>query len=756
MKNKLTTFLLVVLFAFSTINAQVPISPSPALYAVGVSILPTLSWTNTANRIQFGTDATFASTFLYDGAPNSGTTYVIATPLSNATTYYWRASADAGATWSARWEFVTVNAAKPTLNPIYPGVTSAYIGWYPVPYSSGLTYDLFLSTNDGSTWAIPTGGNNLTKTYFTVTGLDQSIGLHYKVQVIAKKGTLIISYSDPSDVFGPAAPPQPTASYPTNNADDGDIYSNPPTLFWYIEGNEPSLSYEIEIYNHTPGEDTHYNTPLTVGTGAANGTKFDASKTYVKVPQKLVAGKIYDWHVRSKSNGVVSAWSDTKSFKMYTNVAQAADAIVPTPSWPVGNATVYQNPPTLYWYLGTDKTGLYYNVQYTRVSTGTITTLGTWSQDLFKALPTTLIPNEKYTWSVQSATDNSGSNASGFSAVGSGSSEASFTIAATASGLATTPIPSWPVGGAIVDGTMADILLAWTAPSTQTLDFNIRIATSSSVDGTSGILNHGSARETGFPQSGTSINATTVMAFGSPATLTAGATYYWQVKSRLNSNTSVESPWSMVASFSTAAGASSVVPLVVSPNYLQPLNNTTAVLTWNIPVQSDSHLKYDLQYSKNADFNNAVSKTNLNDPSALVTGLETKSTYYWRVLSKTDNGSTSSYSTTGSFTTSGATSVEEQETIPTAYELSQNYPNPFNPTTRINFAIPQNSFVTIKVYDMLGREVKTLINQQMVSGNHSIDWNADNNLGIKVATGMYIYRITAGNFVSTKKMVLIK
>ncbi len=751
MKNKLL-LLLLMLFTSTFLLAAVPTTPSPAQYAVGVSILPTLSWTNTANKIQFGTDATFGST-LYDGAPTSGTTYVIATPLSNATTYYWRASADAGTNWSATWEFISVNAAKPTLNPIYPGVTSAYIGWYPVPYSSGLTYDVYVSSSaDDVTYtafSLATGGGNLTNTYYTLTGLVQ--GTYYKVQVRAKKSTLIISYSAVSPSFRAAGPPVPTASYPTVPAADGSIYANPPTLFWYIEGNEPTLAYEIELYSAT---DPNYSTVFSADQGTLIATGFTSSKTFKKVPLSLIAGKIYTWHVRSVSGSVRSNWSATATFTMYSNVATAAE--VPTPSWPVTNPTVYLNPPTLYWYLGSDKTGLEYQVQFSTSSTegggaGTGYTAGTvtstsWTSDLFIALPTSLITGTQYFWHVRSKV--AGSSPEIFSAYSS-SPVASFTIAATASGAATTPIPSWPVGGAIVDGTMADITLSWTAYSTQALDFTVRIATSSSVDG-SGMLNHGSAAQGGWVATLTSANANAIK------TLTAGATYYWQVKSKLHTNTSVESPWSMIASFSTAAGSSSVVPLVISPNYLQPLNNTTAVLTWHIPVPSESHLKYDLQYSKNADFNNAVSKTNLNEPVTQVTGLETNSTYYWRVLSKTDNGSTSSYSTTGSFTTSGATAVEEQETIPTAYELSQNYPNPFNPTTRINFAIPQNSFVTIKVYDMLGREVKTLINQQMVSGNHSIDWNADNNLGIKVATGMYIYRITAGNFVSTKKMVLIK
>ncbi len=103
----------------------------------------------------------------------------------------------------------------------------------------------------------------------------------------------------------------------------------------------------------------------------------------------------------------------------------------------------------------------------------------------------------------------------------------------------------------------------------------------------------------------------------------------------------------------------------------------------------------------------------------------------------------------------GVTSAQE-EVIPTDYKLSQNYPNPFNPTTTIEFALPQADHVSIKIYDMLGREVATLINDQRSAGNHSIAWNGLNDYGQKVSSGSYIYRITAGNFVETKKMMLLK
>ncbi|MBK6915387.1 MAG: T9SS type A sorting domain-containing protein [Ignavibacteriales bacterium] len=85
------------------------------------------------------------------------------------------------------------------------------------------------------------------------------------------------------------------------------------------------------------------------------------------------------------------------------------------------------------------------------------------------------------------------------------------------------------------------------------------------------------------------------------------------------------------------------------------------------------------------------------------------------------------------------------------FELSQNIPNPFNPSTSISYSIPENAFVTLKIYDVLGNEVEVLINEQKESGNYQIDFNAS-----ELSSGIYYYTLTAGNFTSTKKMILVK
>jgi hypothetical protein len=95
--------------------------------------------------------------------------------------------------------------------------------------------------------------------------------------------------------------------------------------------------------------------------------------------------------------------------------------------------------------------------------------------------------------------------------------------------------------------------------------------------------------------------------------------------------------------------------------------------------------------------------------------------------------------------------VQFGEAIPTTYDLSQNYPNPFNPTTKISFSLPQADVVTLKVYDILGAEVRTLVNGKMEAGKYELEIDASN-----LPSGAYIYRIVTNNYTATKKMMLLK
>jgi len=107
--------------------------------------------------------------------------------------------------------------------------------------------------------------------------------------------------------------------------------------------------------------------------------------------------------------------------------------------------------------------------------------------------------------------------------------------------------------------------------------------------------------------------------------------------------------------------------------------------------------------------------------------------------------------------TFSVTGVDDNSSvIPDEFEVSQNYPNPFNPSTIIRYALPEASFVTLKIYNMLGQEVKTLVNEQKNAGTFNVQWRGDNNFGSKVSSGTYIYRVIAGAHIFAKKMILLK
>ena len=111
-----------------------------------------------------------------------------------------------------------------------------------------------------------------------------------------------------------------------------------------------------------------------------------------------------------------------------------------------------------------------------------------------------------------------------------------------------------------------------------------------------------------------------------------------------------------------------------------------------------------------------------------------------------------------------AISSENTSLTPERFQLGQNYPNPFNPTTQFDYSVPVESEVVIKVYNILGQEIRTLVNGNVPRGVYTIEWNGKNNQGLMVANGVYMYRIEAKNiiagsdqtFTETRKMILVR
>jgi hypothetical protein len=122
-------------------------------------------------------------------------------------------------------------------------------------------------------------------------------------------------------------------------------------------------------------------------------------------------------------------------------------------------------------------------------------------------------------------------------------------------------------------------------------------------------------------------------------------------------------------------------------------------------------------------------------------------------------GSVSGANTNLSFVSSEiVTDVEENGSpdVPGGYLLSNNYPNPFNPSTSIAFDLPQRSHVTIDIFNLMGQEVARLVDEEYPAGSHTVTWNGMSSDGQSVPTGIYFYRLKAGDFIATKKMLLLK
>jgi len=195
------------------------------------------------------------------------------------------------------------------------------------------------------------------------------------------------------------------------------------------------------------------------------------------------------------------------------------------------------------------------------------------------------------------------------------------------------------------------------------------------------------------------------------------------------------------------------VPLS-APQLIYPTNNLTIHTTkpgltfTSVP----GALSYFLQISTNSNFTTLTDFTYLTTnqytvPAGKLTG---GNTYYWRVKSIAGIVE-SQWSAIWSFYVHPDAIINTGTEIPKEYTLEQNYPNPFNPSTKITYSIPRASDVKITVFNLLGQEIKTLVNETKEAGIHEINFNAQN-----LNSGVYLYKIEAGSYIQTRKMTLIK
>jgi hypothetical protein len=192
---------------------------------------------------------------------------------------------------------------------------------------------------------------------------------------------------------------------------------------------------------------------------------------------------------------------------------------------------------------------------------------------------------------------------------------------------------------------------------------------------------------------------------------------------------------------------SPIPPILVSP-VAQTGIIRNPLLVWQSSATATS---YRVQVSNFTTFISMLIDTTVADTTLKLAPLAASTRCFWRVSGVNQNGA-SDFSAGASFVTGDLVSdVESTGVIPDQFSLSQNYPNPFNPTTAISFQLSAVSLVKLTVSDILGREIAALVNEQRPPGMYTVRWNAS-----AVPSGVYFYRLQAGGFVETKKMILAK
>jgi hypothetical protein len=217
---------------------------------------------------------------------------------------------------------------------------------------------------------------------------------------------------------------------------------------------------------------------------------------------------------------------------------------------------------------------------------------------------------------------------------------------------------------------------------------------------------------------------------------------YWRVRSRNAAGASAFS-----GAFTFMSGIPAVAVLTYPPNVTVDLPIHLS-LNWGKTAGATS---YRVQLALNAIFSPVTMDSIVAaDTTVSAPALDPFKIYFWRVKARNGVGE-AAWTTYYRFRTVQVAGVEEEEAFPTDYALAQNYPNPFNPVTNIRFTVPRSGHVRLAVFDLLGREVASLVDSELPAGSYTVQWD-----GAGVASGMYLYRMQAGDFVRINRMLLLR
>jgi len=196
-------------------------------------------------------------------------------------------------------------------------------------------------------------------------------------------------------------------------------------------------------------------------------------------------------------------------------------------------------------------------------------------------------------------------------------------------------------------------------------------------------------------------------------------------------------------------------PDVVAPGGGAVVSIDPVTLQWNSRHNADY---YEVQLNDVNTFDTPLVFEQTTNLTYDVAGLDDSTTYYWRVRAHNNTCGDGNWCTIMEFSTDMQLDVAEIPSpgLPQTFTLSQNYPNPFNPDTDIEFALPRACHVTLGIYNITGQEVRRLIDEELSAGYKTVRWDGTNNEGSAVASGVYLYRLIAGDNQASRKMLLLK
>ena len=681
-------------YVATTLPAK-PYLATPLNNALNVLVPPTLAWDTTASattyRLQVSTDPGFGSTVYSDSTLTAVTRQVAG--LGYTTQYYWRVRGKntwgVGAT-SDVYTFTTAIAP-----PAVPSLQS--------PADNALDVEVTPTLR----WSKPAGTATFrlqvsTDTAFT-TGLvynDSTLTDSSKVmsalanltkfywRVNAKNAGGTSSYSAMRAFTTISAiPPAPALISPPTNAVNQQVNV---VLRWNRAN--AATSYRLQV-----GTDETFATGIVIN----DSTLTDTSKTMAG----LANSTKYYWRVNAKNNAGTGVYSATWAF---TTIV--ANPSIPSLVGPADGATNQDLSVKYIWLKIAGATS--YRLQVASDSTfasGVVVNDSTVT-DSTKTVGG-LAFGMKYFWRVNSK------NIGGTSPYSSIWSFRTYD--------SDPAIPKQLAPANLATGLLTPLTITFTRPNGAT-SFHLQVSTDSTFAG-------------GFVVN----DATLADTFKTMVSLSYVTTYYWRVNADAVSGTS---PYSPVRRFTTGIPAAAA-PLLVFPldQYRQATDSLRVIWRTSTPAVD----RYWVDLSLDSGFVFSVPDSNLTDTTKIFRSLLPNQAYFWRVKAH-NAGGWGPFGIVRKFTRD-ITGVNDRPEIPMELSLSQNYPNPFNPATKIEFALPQESRVTLEVYNLLGERVALLVDEVRAAGYHAVSFNAS-----AMPSGLYIYRMVSGQMTFTKKMMLVK